>query len=117
MSCNCNGLGMYVDYFPCPYDQIVDQFNAIPADQIPQPIDCGCNGMAGLTMDGTGLWGSGLFSGGFDTWGAGEFGVLALGAFALYSIVFTSRRAGEAVRHRAGKISSRAKKIKRGFTS
>jgi hypothetical protein len=65
------------------------------------PCTCGCSagspawGMAGLTFDGTGLFGSGLFSGGLDfsTWGPGEFGVAALGAWMIYSTFFTTRAA------------------------
>lgn len=51
--------------------------------------------MAGLTFDGTGLLGTGLFSGGLDfsTWGPGEIGVAAVGAWMLYSTLFTTRHA------------------------
>jgi len=81
-----NGLADYVDFFPCPYDQIVDAFNSIPA--IPQPFDTvgdcdcgcmgGCGGLSGLT-DGPGLLGTGFFAGGFDpsTWGFGEWTIVA----------------------------------------
>jgi hypothetical protein len=99
MSC---GLADYIDFFPCPYDSIVDAFNSIPP--IPEPFDTvgdcdcgcggGCGGLSGL-MDGTGLLGTGLFVGGLDpsTWGAAEYAVLALGAFAIYSAMGTKRRA------------------------
>ena len=115
------GLAEYVAYFPCPPDSIVDAFDSIPASAIPQPIDSGCGGMcggsccggmSGLTMDGTGLLGTGLFSGGMDlsTWGAGEFAVAAVGVFALYSMLVTTKSG-----IRRGRV--RAKKIKRGFTA
>lgn len=100
------GFGEYVNFFPCPYDRIVDAFNAIPPSMIPQPIESncgcgcggGCSGMSGLTMDGTGLLGTGLFtSTDIATWGAGEVAVLAFGFFALYSMFSTTRRAGRRV--------------------
>jgi hypothetical protein len=113
----CAGLGDYVDFVPCPYSAIVDAFNSIPSSDIPQPMmpeqyGC-CNGSGlGALMDGTGLMGTGLFVGGMDpsTWGAGEYVVLAIGAFALYSMLETSKRG-------ARRVGARAKKIKRGFTS
>jgi len=42
-----------------------------------------------------------------STWGAGEYVVLAIGAFALYSMLETSKRG-------ARRVGARAKKIKRG---
>jgi hypothetical protein len=96
------GLADYVDFFPCPYDSIVDAFNSIPA--IPQPFDTvgdcdcgcmgGCGGLSGL-MDGTGLLGTGLFVGGLDpsTWGIGEFAVIGFAVGVLYSVMGTKRRA------------------------
>jgi hypothetical protein len=131
---------MYIDYFACPYDQVLPMSNAQAqgmgdylspfAFTTPQYLsaggrglgcaDCGCSGcnggMGALTFDGTGLWGSGLFSGDMSTWGAGEYGVLALGAFVLYSVVFTSRRTGEAVRSKVSRVSARARKIRKGFS-
>jgi hypothetical protein len=110
-----NGLADYVDFFPCPYDQIVDAFDSIPA--IPQPFDTvgdcdcgcmgGCGGLSGL-MDGTGLLGTGLFVGGLDpsTWGAAEYAVLALGAFAIYSAMGSSRR-GSSRRASVGRRKAR----------
>ncbi len=85
-------------------------------------LGCGCAGgcaggcgVSGLTMDGTGLFGTGLFTGGLDftTWGAWEYGVAALGAYMLYSMVFTTKVQARAV---SGRIRSRGKKIRRGFT-
>lgn len=133
---------MYVDYFACPYDQVLpgsvsqvvnssglsDYVSPFPFTTPQQlaaggrGLGCGCGGgcgcgMSGLTFDGTGLWGSGLFSGDTSSWGVGEFGFLALGAFVLYSVVSTSQRTSEAVRGHVGRVRSRAKKIKRGFTS
>lgn len=111
-----NGLAQYVNFNPCPYPEIVDAFNSIPQSDIPQPImqdsPCCCQQGLGAFMDGTGLLGTGLFVGGFDptTWGVGEYAVLAVGAFALYSMFDTGRRG-------ARRIGARAKKIKRGFTS
>lgn len=57
---------------------------------------CGCGGRCGVgtfTMDGTGLFGTGLFAGGMDfsTWGPGEYAVSAIGAYILYSVLFTTR--------------------------
>lgn len=131
---------MYVEFFACPYDQVLPMSSAQASGMgdylspfrftTPQYLsaggrglgcagyDCGCGcGMNGFTMDGSGLLGTGLFAGDPSSWGAGEYAVLAAGAFVLYSVVFTSRKASEAVRRHAGRVSSRAKKIKRGFTS
>lgn len=129
---------MYVNFFACPYDQPLQLSSAQAAglgDYVspfafttPQYLsaggrglgcaDCGCGyGVSGLTFDGTGLWGSGLFAGDTSSWGAGEFAFLAAGAFVLYSIVSTSRRATESVRGHVGRVRSRAKKIRKGFTS
>lgn len=115
---NCAGLGDYVDFAACPYPAIVDAFNSIPSSDIPQPMMpqqygcCNGSGLGALTMDGTGMLGTGLFSGGMDTstWGAGEYAMLAIGAYALYSMLVTTERG-------ARRVSARAKKIKRGFTS
>ena len=78
--------------------------------------DCGNTcGMSGLTFDGSGLFGSGIFGNGvslndFSTWGAGEIAALAIGAWVLYSVAFTTR-------HTARRARTRATKIKRGFTA
>jgi hypothetical protein len=114
----CAGLGDYVDFVPCPYPAIVDAFNSIPSSDIPQPMMpqqygcCNGSGLGSFTTDGTGLLGTGLFAGGLDTstWGAGEFAVLAIGAYALYSMLVTTKRGVQRAR-------VRGKKIKRGFTS
>ena len=112
-----NGLAQYVNFNPCPYPEIVDAFNSISsvghsaADHAGQSVLLP-TGIRRIQMDGTGLLGTGLFVGGFDptTWGVGEYAVLAVGAFALYSMFDTGRRG-------ARRIGARAKKIKRGFTS
>jgi hypothetical protein len=79
--------------------------------------DCGgtCGGMNGLTMDGSGLFGTGIFGTGVDymspsTWGIAEWGTVLLGAYAIVSMLDTTRRAG---RH----VSERGRRIKSGFTS
>ena len=72
--------------------------------------------MSGLTMDGTGLLGTGLFTGGMDlsTWGAGEVAVLALGAFALYSMMSTTRRGAQRAGATARRIRKRAQTYSAG---
>ena len=62
---------------------------------------CGCDGMNGLTMDGTGLFGTGLFAGGTDlsTWGAGEWGVVVISAYMLFSTFSTTKRGVSRVVH------------------
>ncbi len=75
---------------------------------------CGC-GMSGLTFDGSGLFGSGIFGNGvsltdFSTWSVFEIATLAVGAWVLYSVAFTTR-------HTARRARTRAGKIKKGFTS
>jgi len=125
---NSGGLGDYINWFPCPYDQIVDPGSALPAVVSAAGLSglgcgcvgmgCGCAGLQGLTMDGTGLFGTGIFSGGMDfsTWGAWEFGVAALGAYVLYSMLFTARHGAQAVGSAGRRVKGRAKAIKRGFT-
>ena len=59
----------------------------------------GCNGgMGGLTMDGSGIFGTGIFGTGVTltdptTWGVYEIGAVVLGAFVLFSVFSTSKRA------------------------
>ncbi len=79
-------------------------------------VECGGGcGMSGLTFDGSGLFGSGIFGNGvsltdFSTWSVFEIATLAVGAWALYSVAFTTR-------HTARKVRTRAGKIKKGFTA
>jgi hypothetical protein len=73
------------------------------------------DGMNGLTMDGTGLFGTGIFGDSApmtspSTWGPWEWGVVAIGAFAVLSMLDTTRRGA---RH----VSERGRRIKGGFTS
>lgn len=109
---------MIIQFDPCPYDRIVDQFNQLPAPPYPQgdsgSCGCGCggaNGLGALTMDGTGLFGSGLFASPFDvsTWSIGEYLALGLGAYLLYAVVFTTkaetRRASRGFRRLGAKVS------------
>lgn len=77
--------------------------------------ECGGTcGMNGLSFDGSGLFGTGIFGTGvsltdFSTWSAFEIGTLAIGAWVLYSVAFTTR-------HTARRASARAGKIRKGFT-
>jgi hypothetical protein len=57
----------------------------------------GCNeGLAGLTMDGSGLFGTGIFGTGvtltdISTWGPAEVFTIALGGYTLISLLFTTK--------------------------
>lgn len=62
----------------------------------------GCAGVGGLTMDGSGLFGTGIFGTGvtladLSSWGIGEWGSVLLGAFVLFSVVGTGKRAAKSV--------------------
>jgi hypothetical protein len=69
---------------------------------------CGgsCQGLQGLTMDGSGLFGTGIFGTGvtltdLSTWTWAEYGTLALGAYVLLSLVHTTRAGARRVRRKA----------------
>ena len=106
-------MGDYLQPFGWPIPQYLT-----PGNNRGLGCACGgscCGGMGGLTFDGTGLLGTGLFSGDASEWGASEYGVLALGAYMLYSMVFTTKAAARKVATIPGRVKARGKKIKRGF--
>lgn len=78
--------------------------------------DCGGTcGMSGLSMDGSGLFGTGIFGTGvvltdFSTWGMGEYATLALGAYVLLSLTYTTKAAGR-------RVSRKVKGVKKGLKS
>lgn len=67
---------------------------------------CGCGGECGM----------GLFDGGLDpsTWGAAEWGIVVIGAYAAYSMLFTTKAAARATRRKATGVR---KGIKRGLAA
>lgn len=80
----------------------------------------GCSqGISGLTMDGSGLFGTGIFSNDLTTWSGWEYGLIAVGAYMLYSSfrqtkVYHTEALGFAHRRRktrAGKLRERAKAL------
>ena len=76
------------------------------------------NGFSGLSFDGTGLLGTGLFSGDISTWGVSEVVASAIGAYAIYSMVFQAKQTkyrleGAARRHRVSKAKSLREKAKK----
>lgn len=116
-SAGANGAGMgdYLEQFGWPIPQYLT-----PGNNRGLGCACGgscCEGLGGLTFDGTGLLGSGLFSGGMDlsTWGAAEYTLLAGVAYMLYATVFTTKAAARKVATIPGRVKKRGKKIKRGF--
>lgn len=71
--------------------------------------------MGALNMDGTGLFGTGIFGStvsltDLSTWTWAEYATLALGAYTLFSLVHTTKSG-------ATRVSHRARKVKKGFTS
>jgi hypothetical protein len=72
----------------------------------------GCAGMGGLTMDGSGLFGTGIFGTGvtvtdLSSWGIGEVLTVAVAAFAVFSMVSTTKQTATAVRKRGRKLRQR----------
>lgn len=112
------GMGDYLVAKPGAYPQFLQPGlgSLLPAtSQLPVEFlgagmngGCGCCGVSGLTMDGTGLFGTGLFAGGTDlsTWGYGEWGVVAIGVYMLFSTFSTTRRGYSRVREKAKKVKS-----------
>lgn len=110
-------------FYPPPYD-FADPNPTIPPPTFIAPAEemglglghlgCGCGGTCG-GCGGSGAQGMGqLFSSGLDLsgWGIGEWAIVAVGAYALYSIFFTSKAAVSTVsasrRRRASKARRKA---------
>lgn len=92
-------------YYPPPYD-FADPNPTIPPPTFIAPaeemgmggVGCGCGGTCGGC--GGHAHGMGqLFASGFDIsgWGIGEWSIVALGAYALISVVFTTKSAASSV--------------------
>jgi hypothetical protein len=104
-------------YYPPPYD-FADPNPTIPPPTFIAPAEemglgCagGCNGTcAGCAGHAHGM--GQLFSSGLDLsgWGYGEWGIVALGAFALYSVFFTSKAAVSTVSKASRSRASRARR-------
>ena len=107
------GLADYVDFFPCPYDQVVDAFDSIPPSAIPQPIDqgcsCGCSGGCG------GMSGLGIFDSGMDLsgWGVTEWLIVAVGLYGAISLFSDTRRTVGSVRKSRRSSQARARRKKK----
>jgi hypothetical protein len=75
--------------------------------------------MAGLTFDGTGLFGTGLFSGDITSWGIPEAIAGLVGVYAVYAMFFQARQtkyrvemaAGRRRKRRAAKYREKAKRL------
>ncbi len=81
------GLGEYVEFFPCPYPEVVDQFNQVPPPVLIANGDpCAC---------GMGVFDAGL---NFDQWGVAEWATVAVGAYLAISLFQDSTRAASRVR-------------------
>ena len=81
-----SGLAEYIDWFPCPYPSIVDQFNAIPCPGLPDALvdlPCPCS-------QGLGIFEAGL---NFDQWGISEWATVLAGAYVAVSLFQDSSRA------------------------
>ena len=98
-----NGSTPYRFDFPPMGDDNRVWFQPMAIYGQPSSEDMQSHGMAGLTMDGTGLLGTGLFSGGmnFSTWGTGEYVVAGLGAYTLFSLFSTGKRHAGVLRRKA----------------
>jgi hypothetical protein len=113
------GMGDYLVAKPGAYPQFLQPGlgSLLPASsQLPVEFlgakgmngGCGCCGVSGLTMDGTGLFGTGLFAGGTDvsTWGYGEWGVLAVGFYMLFSTFSTTKRGYSRAKQKVKRLRS-----------
>lgn len=84
-------------------------------------------GLAGLNFDGTGIFGTGIF--GTGSWDWTEWTLLGIGAYALFSMFYTTKRTGRQAtlkassalgkrrKSRAQKLRAKAKRLeeRRGF--
>lgn len=103
-------------FYPPPYD-FADPNPTIPPPTFIAPAEemglghlgcgCGCGGGAGCSQ-GMGQ----LFSSGLDLsgWGVGEWAIVAVGAYALYSIFFTSKQAVSSVSASRRRSASKARR-------
>lgn len=109
-------------YYPPPYD-FADPNPTIPPPTFIAPAEemgmghlgcgCGCSGGDSCGGSASAVNGLGqLFSSGFDIsgWGVGEWSVVALGAFAVYSVFFTTKSAASSVSGSMRRRSSRARR-------
>jgi hypothetical protein len=105
-------------YYPPPYD-FADPNPTVPPPTFIAPAEemglggCGCGGTCGGCGGhdhGQGL--GQLFSSGFDIsgWGVGEWSIVAVGAYALYSIFFTSKTAVSSVAASSRRRASKARR-------
>jgi hypothetical protein len=107
-------------YYPPPYD-FADPNPTIPPPTFIAPAEemglggCGCGGTCGgcgghdhMQPMGMGQ----LFSSGFDIsgWGVGEWSIVAVGAYALYSVFFTSKTAVSSVSSASRRRASKARR-------
>jgi hypothetical protein len=105
-------------FYPPPYD-FADPNPTIPPPTFIAPAEemgmgklgCGCGGACGGCGDHAHGMGQ-LFSSGLDLsgWGVGEWGIVAIGAFALYSVFFTSRAAASTVSAASRRRASKARR-------
>src|SRR5271170_1974021 len=110
-------------YYPPPYD-FADPNPTIPPPTFIAPAEemgmgrlgcgCGCSG-GGDSCGGSASAVNGLgqlFASGTDIsgWGVGEWGIVALGAFAVYSVFFTSKSAVSSISSSSRRRSSRSRR-------
>lgn len=102
--CGCSGMGDYVSPFPFP---------------VPQHLSAGnSRGLGDLALTAP----DGYFSSGADVtqWGIAEWATAVVGAYMVFSTVFTTRRATRSFGERRKRAASRSKSLKaaaakRGF--
>lgn len=104
-------------YYPPPYD-FADPNPTIPPPTFIAPAEemglggCGCGGTCGGCGNGHAHGMGQLFSSGLDLsgWGVGEWSIVAIGAYALYSVFFTSKTAVSSVSAASRRRSSKARR-------
>lgn len=65
-------------------------------------------GVSGLTFDGSGLFGTGIFGDG--SWDWSEWLLLGIGAYALFSMFYTTKRTGRQATLKASSVLGRRRK-------
>ena len=104
------GLAEYLNFFPCPYPQVVEQWESIPVNQLPQNPGgngCCCNGgMGDLSLSSISMTAPGGYFGSgadFTQWGVAEWGTVAAGVIASVRVVARGGRVGISTVPRPGK--------------
>jgi hypothetical protein len=96
------GLADYIPFFPCPYPIVVEEWAQVPAP----PCPAGMSGLGDIAVTAPGGYFATMD---FTQWGVAEWGTVTAGVYLLMSAIGDTKRA-------AKRVSTRARKIKKGFS-